>query len=329
MTVLGPIHASQLGRTLVHEHLRIVHNGSALDPKNKMSRREVVARAVDRLAELRSNGISSLVDPCPIELGRDVEMMAEVSQRSGVHVVCSTGFYYEHDGVGIPFYWRTRWASEIADLYVREIEEGVGDTGIRPGIIKAASGNPVGRHDRKVLSAAGIAARATGVPIITHTTGSAWGQTQQEIFADQGTALGRCLIGHLDEAPVDEILAIAARGSFVGIDRVGFRTIATEEARLALVAAVIDAGFAAQLCLSQDHICVGSATRPAIWVSEANAATVMRDVMPDLEHDIHGRSSSYLVTDFLPRLLEIGVTQVDIDRIMIDNPRRLLTRQPI
>jgi len=83
MTVLGPISADRLGRVLVHEHLRIALPGEEFDPRSRQSRRELIRRSVERLCELKEHGLGTFVDPCPMDLGRDVELMAEVSERSG------------------------------------------------------------------------------------------------------------------------------------------------------------------------------------------------------------------------------------------------------
>src|SRR5437764_4288816 len=102
----------------------------------------------------------------PIDLGRDAELLAEISDKSGMHIVCATGFYHEHDGAGIPYYWRQRWPEEIAELFLHEITSGIGTTGIRPGVIMIATGDPVSRHAQKVLQGAALAARESGLPDI-------------------------------------------------------------------------------------------------------------------------------------------------------------------
>jgi len=153
MTVLGPVPAGDLGPTLMHEHVRVMMMGAELDTRGALDRKTVIAIATDRLAELKEHGVATFVDPCPIELGRDPELMAEVSQRSGVHIVCATGFYHEDDGKGIPYYWRMRHPDEIAELFVSELTDGIGGSGIRPGIVKLASAAPMGRHESKVVAA--------------------------------------------------------------------------------------------------------------------------------------------------------------------------------
>jgi len=112
-TVTGPVDPADLGRTLVHEHIRISYAGEELDPTYSWDRAETVARAVDKMGELLDAGFRTFVDPCPIELGRDPELYAEISSRSGMRIVCTTGFYTEHLSSGLPFYWRARDPEEI------------------------------------------------------------------------------------------------------------------------------------------------------------------------------------------------------------------------
>src|SRR3954453_14893912 len=146
-TVLGPIDSSELGPTLVHEHVRICYPGDSLDPAYSFDREACIATAVERMAGLAHHGVRTFVDPCPIDLGRDPELLAEVARQSRMQIVCSTGFYLEH--IGIPYYWRVRSPEEVAEFYLHEINDGIGETGIKPGCIKIAWGDPPGDHDRK------------------------------------------------------------------------------------------------------------------------------------------------------------------------------------
>src|SRR5450755_1749426 len=150
-TVTGPVDGAELGRTLVHEHIRISYEGETLDPTYAWDRAETIERAVDKMGELLDAGFRTFVDPCPIELGRDPELYAEIAQRTGMQIVCTTGFYTEHLGSGLPFYWRARDPEEIAEFYLSELRDGIGTTGIRPGAIKAATGVEVTAAERRVL----------------------------------------------------------------------------------------------------------------------------------------------------------------------------------
>jgi phosphotriesterase-related protein len=325
-TVTGPVDAADLGRTLVHEHIVISWPGEELERTPKWTRAEIVARAVDKLAELRDGGFRTFVDPCPIELGRDPELYAEISQRSGMHVVCTTGFYTQHEGWGLPFYWRARDPEEIAEHYLGELTEGIAHAGgIRAGAIKAATGFEVTDAERRVLSGAAMAQREAGVAIITHTEHSRHGDTQQDIFAEHGADVGRVLIGHQDEQEdVAEIRKLAERGTFVGVDRIGLELIAPDTRRADHVATLVQEGFTDHLCLSQDHICVTTAPRPAFWVPpEFREAAAARRA--EIDWQVSGRPYTYITTDFVPMLRDRGVTDADLETIFVDNPRRLLT----
>ena len=320
-SVLGPVDASELGPTLVHEHVKISYPGDQLDPGYSWDRSKCIDTAVERMAGLAAVGVRTFVDPCPIDLGRDPELLAEVSRQSGMTMVCATGFYHEH--IGIPFYWRSRSAEEIAELYLHEIANGIGETGVRPGCIKVASDNPPGEHDRKVIAAAGMAAKESGLTVITHCEGAQGGDVQQEILAAQGVDLSRVLIGHQGEASAgDQHLDIARRGSFVGFDRIGYQMLASDEQHVGYVKNMVDAGLAGNVCLSQDHMCCLCSPKFPYPVP-AGAEEVFSQMMPGIEEQMYGRPHTYLHTDFAPALEAAGVGRDIFDAMLSDNPRRL------
>ena len=325
-SVTGPIDGADLGRTLVHEHIRISYNGEELDPTYSWDRADTVERAVDKMGELLDAGFRTFVDPCPIELGRDPELYAEIAQRSGMQIVCTTGFYTQFNGWGLPVYWHARDPEEIAELYVKELTEGIADTGgIRAGAIKAATGTEVTGAESRCLTGAAIAQHEVGCAIITHTENSRHGDVQQDLFADGGADLGRVLIGHQDEqTDVAPIRKLAERGTFVGVDRIGLEIIAPDERRADHVAALVREGFTSQVCLSQDHICALTAPRPSFYVppEHREAAAARRE---QISWQVWQRPYTYIVSDFAPKLRERGVTDADLDTIFVDNPRRLLT----
>ena len=324
-TDTGPIEATELGRTLVHEHLRISYWGEEWDRNYTWKRADTVALAVDKMAELIDAGFRTFVDPCPIELGRDPDLYAEVAQRSGMQIVCTTGFYTEHEGWGLPLYWRARDPEEIAEHYVAELQQGIAGTdGIRPGAIKAATGAVVTDAERRVLTGAGMAQHEADVAIITHTEHSLHGDVQQDLFADAGADLSRCLIGHQDEATeVAPIRKLAERRTFVGMDRIGLEIIAPDARRADHVAALVQEGFASHVCLSQDHTCTMTAPRRSFW-SPPELRAAMEPMREQIEWQVWKRPYTYLVTDFVPMLLERGVTEADVETMLVDNPRRLL-----
>jgi phosphotriesterase-related protein len=320
-TVLGPIDATELGPTLVHEHVYFSYPGDALDPTGTWTRADAVAVGIDRMQELADHGIRTFVDPCPIEMGRDPELLAEVSQRSGMQIVCATGFYLEK--LGLPYYWRLRTAEEIAELYAHEIQNGIGDTGIKPGIIKVASGDPPSDLEKKVIAAAAMAAAESGLTVITHCEASDGAETQQQILAEHGADLARCMIGHQDQAEkTQQLIDVIERGSFVGVDRIGLEILSPDDHRVELITGVLGAGHGARLCLSQDHICSLRSPRFPYPVPEW-AVEVFDQLLPVVLDQMYRRPHTFIFTDFWPKLEAAGVDRATFDSILTDNPRSL------
>lgn len=317
MSVTGPVDAADLGRVLVHEHIVISMPGEELDPSYAPDIDEIVARSVDQLQKLRDLGVGTIVDPCPIELGRDPELYATVSDKSGVKIIFATGFYME--AMGIPHYWRARDAQEIADFYLSEIADGVGSTGLRPGVIKAATGLDASPLERRVLKAAALAQRDANVAIITHTENSRHGDVQQAIFAENGANPSRIMIGHQDEQEsAADIAALAANGTFVGIDRVGLEMLASDDHRADMVAELVRSGHRDRVCLSQDCVCNIKAPKVPFALGS--------DVKMDVGQFVASmKPMDHVLTDFAGKLRDRGLTDSDIDAIFRDNPRRLLT----
>ncbi len=317
MSVTGPVDEADLGRVLVHEHIVIDLPGQELDPSYAPDIDEIVARGVDQLQKLRDLGVGAIVDPCPIELGRDPELYAKVSEKSGVKIVFATGFYME--SMGIPYYWRARDAEEIAEFYLSEITDGVGSTGFRPGIIKAATGLDASPLERRVLAGAAIAQREGGVAIITHTENSRHGDVQQAIFAENGANPARIMIGHQDEQKsAAPIAALAANGTFVGIDRVGMEGLASDDHRADMVVELVRGGHRERICLSHDCVCSTKAAKVPFALSSGVKITVEQFLG-------NMKPMTHVLTVFADKLRERGLTEEDLDTIFRDNPRRLLT----
>ena len=324
-TVTGPIGIDRLGRTLMHEHLYIAFPGAEFDSSAVFDRPGFVAEAVKRLSQLRvEHGVRSFVDPCPIELGRDPALMAEIAEKSQMNVVCTTGFYFE--AMGLPVYWRARTTEEIAELYIREITVGIGDTGIRAGAIKVATGAPnITPLEMKFLEAACIAQKATNVPIITHTQDGHAGPDQQAAFGKNGVPAHRCLIGHCCGNPDPAYhKRIVDGGTYIGFDRIGLLRYQPDELRADNLVKLVRSGHGAQVLMSQDRHCG--------WLGK-----FARQIPPEEQAHIDALRAkgqwpphySYIFTDFVPMLRARGMTDTEIFSILDDNPRRLFAGETL
>jgi phosphotriesterase-related protein len=310
-TVTGTCAPEGLGLTLVHEHLMVGWPGwEAEAPLDRATRREHAARCVDQLAELYDLGVRTLIDPCPIDLGRDVVFMSEVAQRSRVQIVCATGLYKEDMGASAYFKFRGQFGdplAEMTDVFVRELDQGIGDSGVRAGVIKVATGaGRITPYEELVLRAAARAHRTTGAPITTHTDEGTMGPEQLDILVDEGVAPGSVIVGHCcGQSDVSYHLRMLDRGAYLGFDRFGLELLHPDRERLAVLIGLLGIGFERQLVLSHD----------TVWCWRGRAPTLPPDALPRWQ-------PTYVLRTIVPQLREAGVAESKIQAMLVDNPRR-------
>ncbi len=319
-TVTGEIAPEDLGRTLMHEHLLIGYAGWESDTINAGgSDEERFSICVDRIEEMKELGFTSMLDPCPNDLGRDVEFIAKVAQKTGFQIICATGLYKEAEG-GVP-YWNFRsnfgpTVDAMAELFIRELTEGVGSTGVRAGIIKVATGpGAMTDYERGVFDAAAKAAVETGAPITTHTDQGTVGDLQQRVLVEGGVPAHRIVIGHSCGTSDHEYhLGIARGGSYLGFDRFGLDVIHPDAERVAALVKLIRAGAGDRVVVSHDSVWCwrGQPFPPAVLAGVAevwNPTHFSRRIVPKLE--------------------EAGVTGEQIDALLVENPRRFFAGEKL
>lgn len=310
-TVTGPMSSEAIGRTLMHEHLAVGFPGwEAEAVADRAARREHGQRCVERMQELAGLGLTALVDPCPLDLGRDVELMAEVSAASGVRIICATGLYKEDQGAAPYWAFRSHWGDvrqEMCELFVRELTEGIAETGIRAGVIKVATGaGRVTPYEDTVLRAAADAHRATGVPITTHTEAGTMGMEQLDVLCAEGVPAGSIIVGHsCGSSDLGYHLKMLDRGALLGFDRFGLELVHPDRERLAALIGLIGIGFASQIVLSHD----------TVWCWRGRAPKLPPGGLPAWE-------PTHVFRRILPQLRQAGVSEEAIRTMLIDNPRR-------
>jgi phosphotriesterase-related protein len=291
----------------MHEHLFTVDPDVARNVDTGWDEDAEVERAVQRLTELQVAGIGTLVDLTVIGLGRDVPLMLRVATRAPLHIVAATGLYTFHD---VPMYFRYRGTDHMADCFVRDIEDGIGDTGVRAGVLKCATDEAgVTEGVAKVLRAVARAHLRTGVPISTHThAATERGLDQLRIFAEEGVEPSRVVIGHSgDSTDLDYLQRLLDTGATLGMDRFGLDAILGFAERVATVAELCARGYAGQLVLSHDASCFADV------LSEE-----MRQRANPNWHFQH------ITRDVLPALRVRGVTDEQLETMLVRNPRRIL-----
>ncbi len=304
-TALGPLPAEQLGTVLSHEHVLVSMGEDNHHYPWRFDWEATRANAIRELSEAKAGGVDTLIDLTTPDLGRDVDFIRDVSRASGVHVVVATGIWRD-----IPRSFWTRDIDEIADIFVREIEVGIGDSGVKAGCIKVANDvGGVSPEGERILRGAARALKRTGCPISTHH----WapeevGRRQVEIFREERAPMDRIAIGHsADTTDVAYLEDLLRAGVYLSMDRYpGAAGRPNWEQRNATVKALIDRGWANRLMLGHDH---------------APSAVVRGQPAP-----ANNGPTRYLFvsTVAIPALIAGGVSQETIDLMMREVPRRFL-----
>lgn len=305
-TATGPIGADHLGFTLSHEHLLVGSAGVFEGFPFLFDMRATLAQIVRELQEAQAGGVETIIDLTTLDLGRDVELAEQASRESGVHVVVATGIWLD-----VP---RVFWARDpdfLARVFIREIEEGIADTGVRAGVIKVA--NDVGgvtEQGEAVLRAAARACLTTNAPISTHQ----WapervGLRQVKIFEDEGVDMSRVCIGHsADTTDVEYLLQLLERGVFLSLDRYpGREGRPSWQQRNRTVKALIDRGHVERLMLGHDYA----------------PAPVLAGQPPTAREE--PTRYLFVAKTAIPDLRKMGASEDAIRTMMVDVPRRFLS----
>ena len=317
-TVRGPIDTSDLGVTLMHEHVFV------LSPEILQNYPEVwgdeekrVADAITRLNELKARGVDSIVDLTVVGLGRYIPRIERIAAATELNIVVATGVYTYND---VPMFFHFSGPGTeldgpetMTDLFVRDIEQGIADTGIKAAILKCATDEPgVTAGVERVLRAVAQAHRRTGVPISTHTHAAMRrGLEQQRVFAEEGVDLSRVVIGHSgDTADIDYLEELIGNGSYIGMDRFGLDLFLPFEDRVNTVARMCERDHADKMVLSHDAMCFSD------WLPEE----LVPVALPNW-HYLH------IHNDVLPALKQRGVTDEQITTMLVDNPRKIFENQ--
>jgi phosphotriesterase-related protein len=294
-TVTGDTDAIR-GPILAHEHLQI-------DLSSQKGSAAVLGAAeeeavCDDLRAAKVHGLQAVVDLSVPDIGRNPLALRRISESAGVAVVCATGFYWDP----FPPVAARSSVDALREIIIGEITTGVGDTGIRCGVIKVGTpqGEPTTGAER-LFHAAALAARATGAAVITHTSSLDQIPWHIDVLERAGADLSKVLISHLNAGDVGLLSQVARKGVFLGIDKVSFLKGPTNEQLADLVQAACQKGLADRLILSSDI---------------ARKERLQR---------FGGRGYATLFKDFVPMLRARGVSAKDIDTMLCSNPVRLLT----
>jgi len=296
-TINGIISGENLGKTYIHEHLKIDLSSQKKDLDAKF---DDIDSVIEEMKALKAKGIDTIVEVTNRGMGRDVQAMKTIADAAGIHVIVSTGFYKEPY---LPQYVYELEEKEISKLLIKDISEGIDGTNMKAHVIGeiGTSNNAMTPMELKVFKIAARTHLETGRPVSTHTTLGTHALEQLEFFKEFGVDARKVVIGHLDlNCDLEYHLRIADTGCFLAFDTIGKVNYESDEKRIEHIQELICRGHLDQIVLSQDM------TRKSHL--KVNG----------------GIGYSYLIDHFIPRLMKSGISEEQIDVMMIHNPKRLL-----
>ena len=320
-TVRGPVQVGDLGPTLMHEHIFALSTEHAQNYGDGLWWDEEVrvADAVGKLRVLRSKGITTIVDPTVWGLGRYIPRIQRIAEQVDLDIVVAAGLYMYEE---LPQQYAYRGPGLLFDVpepmitdFTRDIVDGIGTSGVKAALLKCcveAAGLTPGID--RIARAVARTHLGTGAPITVHTSSLAQsGRLAVDLFRSEGVDLAKVVIAHAgDSNDLDYLMELADTGATLGMDRFGLDMFNTTPDRIRTIAALAERGYADRMVLAHDANCFFD-------YFGADQDTVKAAIMPNWHY-------THISDDVLPALRESGVTEAQIEQMLVDNPRRYFSR---
>jgi len=324
-TVLGPVDPEDLGVTLTHEHVvcdaslcRSYRVGLARVPRGSYMCLDEINVMIEELRRFKADGGGSLVEVTCHGWGRDPIALRKISEKSGINIIATTGFYIEDC---MPSFVSNKTVEQLADWIEREITVGTNArmsnevTDVCAGIIKTSVSRPTFSHNElKGLKAVAKAHLKTGAPITSHNSGSIRfeleggniGKELLDILESEGVDPEAVIVGHTDENPdLRNLVQLAKRGAWIQFDTIGKQHYLLDETRADLVAKIKDRSLLDHLLLSQDR----------------NRKPMLRTY--------GGPGYSDIINRFTTLLRLRKMTDEDIETLLVENPKKALRMRTV
>lgn len=311
-TVRGIVDSGSLGRTLVHEHIFVVSEEMRQNYDSTWDEDEKIADAAAQLNDLKAAGIDTIFDPTVVGLGRYIPRVQKVAERTDLNIVVATGIYtfndlphrFEYHGPGL----LVDEPEPLVGLFVDDIVNGIADTGVKAAFLKCAIEEPgLTTGVERAMRAVGQASAQTGAPVTVHTNPrTESGLVAQRVLREEGADLTKVVIGHSgDTTDLDYLMKIADNGSLLGMDRFGIDLFLPTEQRVDTIVELVRRGYIESITLAHDASCYID-----YFTQEEKEA---------VEPNWHFR---HIPDDVIPMLLDKGLTEEDLDTMLVKNPRR-------
>ena len=318
-SVRGPVELSDLGQVLMHEHVFVMSTEHMQNYGADWWDEEFrVTDAIAKLNSMHAKGIKTIVDPTVWGLGRYIPRIQRIAEQTPVNIIVATGLYVYEE---MPQQYAYRGPGTLIDIpepmvtdFSRDITEGIMDTGVKAAFLKCALETPEPSPGvERIARAIARTHVETGAPITVHTSGPhQTGRTAVRILGEEGVDLTKVVIGHAgDSNDIDYLKELADTGVLLGMDRFGLDLFNPTADRVTTIAKLASLGYAGSMVLSHDASCFIDYFGAAHDDARAAAA-------PNWHYE-------HISDDVLPALLAHGVSQAQIDQMMIENPVRYFT----
>lgn len=314
MTVLGPISPENLGTTLIHEHVFLDWSPAEEEDPWKWNSVDAFQFILPYLEEMKSYGVQSFLECTPKYIGRNPRLLKKLAESAELNILTNTGFYAARNYQHIPEFAKSATPDSLAGIWIKEFNEGIEETGIRPGFIKIGLDYndklELTQLDEKVVRAAAITHHETGLTIVAHSGTEAMALACLEVLESEGVAPGAFVWTHAQNSLPGEHEHIASHGAWVSIDGMGSIRVDPDSGDTLQLSRYVDylvnlkqAGMLDKTLISHDG---GWYT-----VGEENSGM--------------SRPFTAIFQFVIPALKTKGFTDKDIDLLLIHNPRTAYT----
>ncbi|MEL7585713.1 MAG: phosphotriesterase [Prolixibacteraceae bacterium] len=302
ITVTGEIPASQMGTTLEHEHIVTDIFRQDDNQPETYTAEQVTGKVIPELEKAKALGVRTLVECTPAYVGRDVKILKDLSETTGMYILTNTGYYGAQNNRFLPPEVLLMPAEELAQKWISEFEHGIEGTGIRPGFIKiGVDRKPLSEFHATLVRAAALTHKATGLTIMAHSGPAVAAFQELDILKEEGVSPEAFIWTHAtDEKDSMKLVQAAKMGAWVSADKFAWDKKMTDNPLF--LKTMKDEGVLHRLLISHD----------AGWFDPGQ---------PDLPF----KPYTTIFEELIPNLKKIGFTEADIEQLLVKNPAEAFT----
>ncbi len=309
MTVKGPIAPSEMGTTLVHEHLLVDFIGADSTGYHRWDKDEVVEIVTPYLTEIQNLKVNTLIECTPAYVGRDPLLLQKLSEKTGLHLITNTGYYGAGNNRFLPQAFYEMSAKELAALWIEEYENGIEGSGVRPGFIKIAvnDNDTLSKEHVKIITAAALTHMQTGLVIASHTGPDKPAFEQIKVLQSYGIDPSTFIWVHAQRGTLEGNFRAARAGTWISLDNVNLQRESGSNFSMEWYAdrivALKEENLLHRVLISHD----------AGWYS------------PGEESGGNFRGFTAIFTNLIPILEEHGLSLEELNQLLVINPREAFT----